>query len=403
MTETSDSLSSGSQNITSCFSIKQVSSSLISSDSPSLSCLDVASRGCLLASQIQWNSSESQRILPLSRLALNYLLEPLENFDAEVDFYFSDLWQMNGDERTSRLPFMSGGPWKLILATFVYLYLIKLLLPSWMSKRRAYELQWPIRCYNLSMVFSNLYAFYHGTRILDFGLKCFGCQVINHRDYSAEAIELLHYGWLFMLSRLVEWIDTIFFVLRKKHNQVSKLHVFHHSFVPILCWFYLKFHPGATMAFFPLVNTFVHTIMYTYYFLATFGSKVQPYLWWKRHLTSLQITQFVLILIQLASIPLSTNERCQYPRAFLYVAFAGAILFLWLFYTYYLDTYPSRPTDASERSLIGRQRYLGAPRPNHVDKQVRFRDSAARRDGSSKALDELVDDAIGMTLTYKLD
>lgn len=336
-------------------------------------------------------------VLPISQLALSYAIKPLGELESRIDFYFSESWLSGQDERTSKLPFMSGGPWKLLIATIIYLYLIKSLLPVFMSNRRPFELQWPIRCYNLLMVVSNLYAFYHGIRILRFGLKCFGCEVVNHKDYSSEAIELLHYGWLFMLSRLIEWIDTIFFVLRKKYNQVSKLHVFHHSFVPIFCWFYLKYHPGATMAFFPLVNTFVHTIMYSYYFLATFGPKIQPFLWWKKYLTSLQITQFILILIQLASIPLSANESCQYPRGFIYMAFAGAILFLWLFYTYYLDTYrrPSPSPSSSSKQTI-QSETVALKRGQQQQEKLQVTNNIKQREGSSRAISDLVDDSIIM-------
>lgn len=325
---------------------------------------------------------------PLTKLMLDHVLEPMQFIDNKLDYYFSEFWVKNSDERSSQLPFMSGGPWKLIYATLIYLYLIKLLLPKLMHNSKPLELNWCIRCYNLLMVLSNIYAFYHGARILNFGTKCFGCEVINHRDYSAQAMELLHFGWLFFLSRLVEWLDTIFFVLRKKERQVTKLHVFHHSFVPILCWTYLKFHPGNTVAFFPLVNTFVHTIMYTYYLLATFGPNVQAYLWWKKYLTSLQITQFVLILMQLATIPMSSNEMCQYPRGFLYVAIAGAFLFLWLFYTYYIDTYKKGADPAKTMEAHAEQSRRSA-RVNAGQQLL-----SKCREGSSRSLSDSIDNAI---------
>lgn len=296
--------------------------------------------------------SQTQLQQPLTKFAYDYLMAPMRQIEDTLDYIVVNVWHGTGDERTNRFPFMSGGPWKLLYATMLYLYLIKMLLPKFMEKRKPFELNWIIRIYNLLMVVCNLWSFYHATRILNYGLKCFGCQTIDHLDYAPATIELLHYGWLFMLSRLVEWLDTIFFVLRKKDRQVTKLHVFHHSFVPSLAWIYLKYHPGFTMAFFPLINSFVHSIMYSYYFLATFGPKLQPYLWWKRYLTSLQIAQFVLILIQLASIPMTGNDKCQYPRGFLYAAFGGAMLFLWLFYTYYVDTYiKSGKTTDNKNSL----------------------------------------------------
>lgn len=323
---------------------------------------------------------------PLTQLVGDHLLGPTSQLEAKLNYYVSDIWLTSGDERSNRLPFIGAGPWKLLFATLIYLYLIKRLLPLIMRPLRPLELQWPIRAYNLAMVVSNLWAFWHGARILHFGGKCFGCETINHQDYSEQAIELLHYGWLFFLSRLVEWLDTIFFVLRKKDRQVTKLHVFHHSFVPLISWTYLKYHPGYTVAFFPFVNSFVHSIMYTYYLLATFGPKVQPYLWWKRYLTSLQIAQFVLIIIQLASIPLTGDETCQYPRGFFYVALAGACLFLWLFFTYYLDTYSS--SNKQQKGLTNQQ---VNGRKTSGSRQLNAND---QREGSSRALSDAIDNAI---------
>ena len=354
---------------------------------------------------------------PLSQFAEDYLIQPMQLIDSKLNYFSHDLWVETGDERTNRLPFIGASPWKLLYATLVYLYLIKRLLPRLMQAQKPFELNWVIRAYNLLMVFSNIWAFYHGTRILNYGIKCFGCETINHKDYSPSAIELLHYGWLFFMSRIVEWLDTIFFVLRKKDKQVTKLHVFHHSFVPLISWTYLKYHPGYTMAFFPLVNSLVHSIMYTYYLLATFGPKLQPYLWWKRYLTSLQIVQFVLILIQLASIPLTGNEHCQYPRGFLYVAFAGAILFLWLFYTYYLDTYSTNrqkqtmdhrakskailreekvPKDvACSTQKHNQEANLSGGRKTNSLRELLANSKVGTREGSSRALADAIENAIG--------
>jgi len=36
----------------------------------------------------------------------------------------------------------------------------------------------------------------------------------------------------------------IFFVLRKKNDHISNLHVIHHSIMPISVWFGVKFAPG---------------------------------------------------------------------------------------------------------------------------------------------------------------
>jgi len=36
------------------------------------------------------------------------------------------------------------------------------------------------------------------------------------------------------------------------------------------------------------VNSSVHVLMYSYYFLATFPS-MRPYLWWKKYMTMIQL------------------------------------------------------------------------------------------------------------------
>lgn len=38
-----------------------------------------------------------------------------------------------------------------------------------------------------------------------------------------------------------------------------------------------------------LINSFVHVVMYSYYALSCLGPSVQKYLWWKKHITHLQL------------------------------------------------------------------------------------------------------------------
>jgi GNS1/SUR4 family. len=47
--------------------------------------------------------------------------------------------------------------------------------------------------------------------------------------------------------------------------------------------------PGGHGTFSNLVNNIVHIIMYTYYMLSAMGPQYQKYLWWKKHLTLLQL------------------------------------------------------------------------------------------------------------------
>lgn len=80
-----------------------------------------------------------------------------------------------------------------------------------------------------------------------------------------------------------------FFVLRKKDEHVSLLHVVHHGIMPMSVWFGVRFTPGGHSTFFGLLNTFVHIVMYFYYMVAAMGPQYQKYIWWKKYLTAFQM------------------------------------------------------------------------------------------------------------------
>lgn len=41
------------------------------------------------------------------------------------------------------------------------------------------------------------------------------------------------------------------------------------------------------------INAFIHVVMYTYYLIAGLGPQYQKYLWWKKHLTTMQLVSFI--------------------------------------------------------------------------------------------------------------
>lgn len=49
--------------------------------------------------------------------------------------------------------------------------------------------------------------------------------------------------WFYYLSKLIEFIDTILMVVRKRFNQLTFLHVFHHSSMFFLWWIVLTWLP----------------------------------------------------------------------------------------------------------------------------------------------------------------
>ena len=87
------------------------------------------------------------------------------------------------------------------------------------------------------------------------------------------------------------------FVARKKFNHLSFLHVFHHGTVAMSTYPGVRWLPGGHSTFWGLLNSLVHVFMYSYYFMAALGPEYSKYVWWKTHITKMQMIQFVLIFI----------------------------------------------------------------------------------------------------------
>lgn len=61
--------------------------------------------------------------------------------------------------------------------------------------------------------------------------------------------------------------------------------------MPVYAWFVLKTFAGGSWILIPLLNGFVHVVMYTYYLLSGLGPGVQKYLWWKKYITLIQMVR----------------------------------------------------------------------------------------------------------------
>lgn len=258
-----------------------------------------------------------------------------ENLSSLISYYYFDFYHHYGDPRVANL-FLMSTPWPLVTICISYLAFVKLIGPWLMKHRDPLELFWFLRIYNSMMIVINLISFLAACYLLNFGLDTFGCRIVDTTKRDLKSMLTIYYGYMFLFTRLLEFVDTFCFILRKKYRQVSAFHVFHHFSVPIAVWYFLKFAAGGHVGLFPLLNSLVHTFMYSYYFLATFDW-AKPYLKWKKHLTQMQIVQFI-ILIAHSSQSLFLND-CKFPKVFLYVIIGFSVIFIYLFISFYLETY----------------------------------------------------------------
>ncbi|CAG2169903.1 unnamed protein product [Oppiella nova] len=147
------------------------------------------------------------------------------------------------------------------------------------------------------MTGTNAYFFLLSIKWLNFGRRLLEFQFPSREDTSPQALQQIEEVMVYTYTKYMDLMDTIFFVLRKKESHLTFLHLYHHFMVPILTWLTMKFAPTCPpIAIFALLNTPVHTMMYSYYALSALGPTVHRFLWWKRYITVAQILQFVLFL-----------------------------------------------------------------------------------------------------------
>ncbi|KAL3197787.1 hypothetical protein MRX96_044717 [Rhipicephalus microplus] len=258
-----------------------------------------------------------------------------------------------GDPRTRDYPVVTD-PLFMFTLLATYLYFVKIAGPRWMKNREPFQIINIIRFYNLFSIAVAIRFLYLVLKFtyLPGGHYNLWCQGIT--GYMTDEMrEYYRTGWIYIAIRYTDLLDTVFFVLRKKFTHVSLLHVLHHTIVAANTWFFALFAPEGQPTLSMCLNVFVHVIMYSYYFLATFGPSVRKYLWWKKYLTTLQIVQFVLIMIHL-SIPLFVD--CGFPRHLIMLGNVQTFLILCLFVNFYIQTYVVKPANSTPQVGQGAER-----------------------------------------------
>ena len=108
-----------------------------------------------------------------------------------------------------------------------------------------------------------------------------------HVNHLIESNEVARLCWIFLHSKTVEYFDT-FFILLKGGTPIF-LQEFHH-FGAVWSWFLSLYVNSSIVIITTLLNSFVHTVMYLYYFLSVFDTH-KMLLPIKPVITTLQLVQ----------------------------------------------------------------------------------------------------------------
>ncbi|KPI98123.1 Elongation of very long chain fatty acids protein 7 [Papilio xuthus] len=241
------------------------------------------------------------------------------NFTGKLDYV--DQW------------FLMKTPLPMIFLTASYLSFVLKLGPKYMESRKPFKLTTVITVYNILQVAYSCALLYIGHNLIStYGLLSSSC-LMEAEDTKWKVTTSIYY---YFFAKVTELMDTIFFVLRKKYNQVTFLHIYHHSLMMWGSWVSLKYEPSYGTIFLGTLNSFVHIIMYTYYALSAFPD-LSKYLWWKKYITMMQLIQFMCIIVHAAASQFFSG--CPPSYTLLMTIMLNAALFIYLFGQFYINSY----------------------------------------------------------------
>lgn len=246
---------------------------------------------------------------------LNSFLD--KNFNNFTYFPFSFFFFFL-DSRTNNLPLI-GSPIIIPTIIFSYLYFVLKCGPQFMKNRKPYNLKTFIQWYNIFQIIANAYLVQQNISAGWFSEISVFCEMPDysykpgpvkvkyilispsllpsntrynyiHINSCNSLAQIAYTMWLTTMLKLIDLAETVVFVLRKKQEQISFLHVYHHVSTILLLWFMTKYYAVTMTSFGILINCAVHVIMYTYYYLSTLGPNMQKILSpYKPIITSVQM------------------------------------------------------------------------------------------------------------------
>jgi elongation of very long chain fatty acids protein 7 len=163
-------------------------------------------------------------------------------------------------------------------------------------------------------------------------LKLWECQNEGQNAF----IEIASYYALNL--KLFTLIESIVIVLRKKTNQMSKMHVYHRITTIMLIWGLLR-TGDTTKVFFLIVDKTGDVVRFIYYLLSNFGNYTRLYMFLKRvkpMLIIMQLIQFVVIILHSTVTVMGDCEKI--PKVY-YLIIANSVLFFWVYLKFYRENF----------------------------------------------------------------
>ena len=208
---------------------------------------------------------------------------------------------------------------------------------KWMANRNPYNLKRALFLWNVGLaVFSILGTITYLPSLVKAVFK-YG---IPYTACKSEVLWNPHisiWGFFFVLSKILEFGDTPFIVLRKR--RLLFLHWYHHVLTVVFSWYSFSVYITGLQHWLTSINYFVHSIMYSYYALTSGGVHLPTTI--ALLITILQVLQmFIGISIDLILYAYHNRfDNCDYDAGVLCLSFFMHLSYAILFVHYFINRY----------------------------------------------------------------
>lgn len=175
--------------------------------------------------------------------------------------------------------------------------------------------------------------------------------VCNEHNLAEDGMAfVLH---IFYLSKVLDFADTVFMIVKGNWRQVSFLHVYHHTSIFLIYWLNAQTNYDSDIYFTIVLNGLIHFIMYGYYFATAFNVVVPTFI--KKSITNAQLIQFCCMEVQGTCLLFGD---CGSPRnvTLLYMVYISTMLALFLDFkrrTYNTAKAKSAKTSGKDSKSVG--------------------------------------------------
>jgi len=147
----------------------------------------------------------------------------------------------------------------------------------------------------------------------------------NEHNLAEDGIALVLH--IFYLSKVLDFADTVFMIVKGNWHQVSFLHVYHHASIFLVYWLNANVSYDADIYFTIVLNGSIHFVMYGYYLATAFNITVPVFI--KKSITNAQLVQFCCMEAQGFCLVFG---GCAFPRnvTILYMVYISTMLALFL-------------------------------------------------------------------------